>query len=474
MPRLSLPLLCTASALLPAFASAQATMTPLPTFGTAGWLAPGSTPYLTTGNTERGLSYNPTTGNVLLVARQNVAGISNNVRILDGATGADLFGLDNTGVAGGTFLLNMVDVAADGSIYAANLTISSTANFKVYKWAAEAPALPPTVAYDNLTGLARTGDSFAVTGGSGPNPVIFAAAGSNNVSASNFVVGTVDATNTSTTYLSVPGTTTTSNDYRLSLTFVDQDTLIGNQGATARVTSFDPISATLDASIPLGGAARRPLDYAVINGRPVIAVIDSNSSLVTVFDITDPNNPVALVSGNNTTGVLAGNTNGSGSVAWGAITGSTATLYAMSSNQGIQAFEVTLPPAGATAFGSGCDGLGLVANGVPAVGNLGFELAVTGVSPISPIAFVAFGTMGFDPGIPLAGVGMPGCNGHQNLDIGLFTTGPVVGGTGLFPLPIPLTPSLVPSTVTAQGVCFTLATPAGLASSNGVTLVVGF
>lgn len=474
MPRISLPLICTASALLPAaFASAQATMTPLSTFGTNGWIAPGgANPYVTTGNTERGLSYNPTTNNVVLVARQNVGGISNNVVLIDGANGTVSGTLDNTGLAGGTFLANMVDVAADGSIYVCNLSTSATSNFKVYKWNDETPAVPPTVAYDNLTGVARTGDAFAVTGG-GANPVIFAAAGSNNVSASNFVVGTVDSTNTSTAYLSVAGTTTTSNDYRLGLTFVDQDTLIGNQGATARLTSFDPLTATVDASMPLGGAARRALDYAVIGGRPVLAVIDSNSSTVTVFDVTDPSNPVAIVSGNNTTGALTANANGTGGVAWGAISGNTATLYAMATNQGVQAFVVDLSPiASAVAFGSGCDGLGLVANGVPAIGNLGFELAVTG--SVAPLAFVAFGTMAIDPGIPLASIGMPGCNAHQNLDLGLFATGPVVGGIGVFALPIPLTPSLANSSVAAQGVGLLASTPSGLSASNGVQVIVGF
>ena len=478
MPKFSLALICTVvAAASTSLARAQATMTPLATFGTSGWIAPGTSPYVTTGNTERGLSYNPTTGNLVLVARQNVGGISNNVRILDGATGADLFGLDNTGITGGTFAVNMVDVAANGAIYVGNLSTSATSNFKVYKWDSEAlgASTPPSIAYDALTGLARTGDSFAVSPGTPSNPERFASAGSNNVNASNFAVGSLDALNTTFAYQSIAGTTTTSNDYRLGMTWVDDATVIGNQGATARLTSFDAVTATVDASIPLGGAARRALDYTVIGLTPVLAVIDSNSSLVTVFDVSDPTAPIALVSGTTTSGVLTANANGTGAVAWGTVNGDTAVLYAMASNQGIQAFTVTLSPlANQNSYGMGCDNLHIATNGMPTIGNSLFELDVLGVPPVSPIAFVAFGTMAIDPGIPLASIGMAGCFGYQNLDLGLFATGPVAGGQAVFPLPLPPNASLAGASLATQALTLSLLTAAGLASSHGLQFVVGF
>jgi hypothetical protein len=315
--------------------------------GVYGFLGQGPA----TANLERGLSYNPVTGNLLLVSRQNrtipgsVAN-DNNIRILDGLTGADKGGLDTlTGVVptGGTFKINMVDVATDGTIYVGNLSTSATSNFKVYRWANE--AAPATTAYDAAPGVTRLGDSFAV-GGSGVNTKI-AAGGTNNVSASNFaVLSTADgSTYTGQAYLSVAGTTTASNDYRLSLSFVDDDTLIGNQGGNARVTTFVGSTATVDSSIPLG-AAQRPLDYALIGGIPFIAVIDANSSLVSVFDVTNPATPILFDSLNLTNFAVPGNNtnaNGTGAVAWGAISGNSATLYAMSSNQGIQAMTFTIP-----------------------------------------------------------------------------------------------------------------------------------
>jgi hypothetical protein len=456
-----------------AIASAQGVLTPLPGFGTNGWLAPGSSAFNTTGNTERGLAYNPVTGNLVLASRAG----GNHVRVLSGATGADLGGFDTTGVTGGTFALNMIGVADDGAIYACNLSTSAAAAFKVYKWDSEAlgPVTPPSVAFNAVTGVLRTGDAFAVTGGTGVNPAIFAGAGSTAAGTpSNFVVGSLDTLNTVTAYTAIAGTTATNNDYRLSLAFVDQTTLIGNQGGTARMTVFDPVQATLTASVPLIGTTRRALDYTVVGTTPLLAVIDSVTAQVTVLDLTVPTAPVAIAAANATVGTLTANTNGTGSVAWGQVTGNSAVLYALGSNHGVQAFTFTLgTPASVNLYGTGCDGLAAATNGLPTLGNATFEVQVTNVPVISPIAFVAFGGGAVNPGVDLSIIGMPGCFGYTTFDIGMFGTGPVVGGVGAFPLPIPASSAFAGATLAAQGLSLTLTTSLGLASSNGVQLVLG-
>src|SRR2546430_15519767 len=103
-------------------ASAQVTMSPLLSFGGGdGWLAPGEGgyAYLGTGNNERGLAFG--NGHVYLVSHASVSGTAANVRILDPLTGADLGGLNNTGVSGGTFVVNASGGGADGAGYLANL-----------------------------------------------------------------------------------------------------------------------------------------------------------------------------------------------------------------------------------------------------------------------------------------------------------------------------------------------------------------
>lgn len=463
MSRITLALACAVATSLGADLLAQSSMVPLATFGTNGWLAPGSSSFLGTGNLERGLAYNPATGNLILCSRNG----GPNLRILNGATGTDLGGLDTTGLTGGTFVVNMVDCAADGTIYACNLSTSATANFKVYKWLAEVPGVPSTAVYDALAGAVRVGDSFAVTGGSGTNPVIFAAAGSNSTTAtanSYFVVGPTDSTNASTTYTGIAGTPTANNGYRLGLTFVDQNTLIGTQGAAALLTSFSGATATLLASTPTG-AAQRPLDYAVINGIPVLAVVDTNSSIVSVYDISAPASPLLLTSATTTSGALSGNTNGAGAVQWGAITGNTATLYAMSSNQGIQAFTVTVAiPANNRSIGAGCGtpALTLTASGAPILPS-SVSLDLTNM-PAAALAFYVLGFGDIPGGVPLPVA--PTCSQYvvptsTNLVI------PTTPGTASYALTVPNSPSLAGLVFFSQGLSFDSLT-GGIQSSNAL------
>lgn len=131
------------------------------------------------------------------------------------------------------------------------------------------------------------------------------------------------------------------------------------------------------------------------------------------------------------------------------------------------------PNACTMAYGSGCDGLTLVNNVRPSLGNASFALRVNNVPAVSPVGLFGFGTVGLNPGIDLTGAGMPGCFGYTSLDIGLFTGSLVAGGSSTMPLAIPNNPALGGFTLAAQGVSFSLATPLGLAASNGLTLLLG-
>jgi hypothetical protein len=329
-------------------ASAAITLSPMSSFGGGdGWLAPNEVPAIALGtaNLERGMAYNPVTGNLILVSRDGNRG--NPIQSINGSTGAFNANLQQGSgiVTGGTFTTNLVGVADDGAIYVGNLSVSATAPFKVYRWGTEADAAP-TVAFNAATGLARTGDSMGVFG-SGAGTKI-GAAGSNNVTASNFaMLSTADGLSYAhTSYVSVAGTTTTSNDYRLGIAFIDSDTIIGNQGTNGRITTFGA-SAVVDATIPLG-AAQRPLDYIEVAGMKLLAVVDTNSSVVSVLDVSVPTAPVSLASLTTIVGPSVANANGAGAVAWGAVNVIDAnttevSLYAMNTNNGIQAFKVVIP-----------------------------------------------------------------------------------------------------------------------------------
>lgn len=94
--------------------------------------------------------------------------VGTKVIVLNGANGDSLKTLDVTGITGGTFGLNDLEVAASGEIFGCNLTTSAlTSAFKVYKWNDES-SVPVVVV--NYTGLAlRFGDKFTVTGSSTDN-----------------------------------------------------------------------------------------------------------------------------------------------------------------------------------------------------------------------------------------------------------------------------------------------------------------
>jgi hypothetical protein len=129
--------------------------------------------------------------------------------------------------------------------------------------------------------------------------------------------------------------------------------------------------------------------------------------------------------------------------------------------------------ASTTNVGTGCDGMAMTGVGLPSIGNSNFTLRISGVPAVSPIALVAFGTTSL-PGVPLDPIGMAGCSGYQNTDIGIFTAGPVVSGVSDFVLSVPLNTSLVGATLASQGVALSLLTTLGLAVSGGTDLTLGY
>jgi hypothetical protein len=128
--------------------------------------------------------------------------------------------------------------------------------------------------------------------------------------------------------------------------------------------------------------------------------------------------------------------------------------------------------AAASPYGTGCDGLVLGATGVPQLGNAGFALVLSNVPAVSPIGLFAFGSLAVNPGVDLTVLGMPGCFAYTNLDIGLLTGSPVAAGTSTFALPIPNNPALSGAQLASQGASLSVATPLGLATSNGLALLI--
>jgi len=305
--------------------------------GGDGWLAPGEGGYthLGTGTTERGLAYG--NGELYLVSRAG----DTSVRRLNALTGADLGGLNMTGISGGTYAANMVGVAADGAIYVGNLKTATDTNFKVYRWANDAAT--PTVAYDAAPGVARVGDSFAVLGSGTGTRIVASGSGT-----SGFVA--VDPTAGTGTHVTVAGTA--SGDFRLGMTYVDANTVIGAQGGSSpfRWVDYDGATGTLVASPTKATTGERILSYTLLDNVPLLATLNTTTAAIRIYDASNPAKLNLLATVNNTSGTLAENGTGVGSLAWAPLSKDTALLYALSANQGIQAFSVTIPEPGVPAL----------------------------------------------------------------------------------------------------------------------------
>src|SRR4051794_36703200 len=122
-------------------------LAPLTTFGTNGdgTIRPNDVDYLDDGTGEagqlqRGMAWNPATGHLLVVCRTNAASPTRErVIIIDSTTGTNVGTLDMSslvdGGGNGSFHINMIGVADDGTIYAANLSNQQTpAEMALYKW----------------------------------------------------------------------------------------------------------------------------------------------------------------------------------------------------------------------------------------------------------------------------------------------------------------------------------------------------
>ena len=131
------------------------------------WLSP-------TASTERGLAYGYINNNhrLYVVSRPNVL-------ILDAQTGDVVGNLNISGITGGTFTLNDVEVTEDGKIIAANLTTNAqTSAFKVYKWDDESSA--PQLIIEYAGGAYRLGDKITVVGNWSDNSAVLYAGVANS------------------------------------------------------------------------------------------------------------------------------------------------------------------------------------------------------------------------------------------------------------------------------------------------------
>jgi len=129
------------------------------------------------------------------------------------------------------------------------------------------------------------------------------------------------------------------------MAFVTGTSVIGTQNsALLPYATFSGSNATLvsNNALPNGGS-QRGVGYGSAYGTPLLATIDTVSNTVRLYDATNLAAPVQLSTLNLTTGTVS-NGNATAQVLFGSL-GGQPVLYALNSNNGIQAFQIVPEPS---------------------------------------------------------------------------------------------------------------------------------
>ena len=325
---------------------------------TPAWrILAGERDTLNTDSTQRGLAYNPVSGNLLYVSRSG----GNSVVVLDPATGAEKHRLATTDgdginvVTGGTLPANMIGVAEDGAVYLSNLNLpvaGSGAILRVYRWDSDAQGVGPTVIeVADLPADVRFGDTFAVRGRGDSTELLYGSR-----SASSFAVVTISGGATATTEVYTPNGVA-NGAFGLGVTFGPGNTVFGTAAGSPIVhVAFSPAdgSATLARTY---GAGLIPTSVAHL-------AFDATRNLLVGTALETPDNVLLYSLADIETPVLLDqelfpvdnpNVNGTGALAFGGNR-----LFALDSNQGVFAYTLDLSTKVRTTLAATLNGANIV------------------------------------------------------------------------------------------------------------------
>jgi hypothetical protein len=290
-------------------------------------------PISTNGFNMRGLTYDPTSGNLIFVDTHSGSGgaafMAPNaaIYVLDANSGQIIGALNTNGMVSGSYTHVVVGVSDDGVVYVCNQTTASqTTGFKIYRWPSANTNNPnfgvaPVVAYSNIiagafgTSGERLGETMDVRG-SGTNTQIIVGSSSLNGTGTNiFLFTTADGTNFTPHRISFPGVITTAvfND---GIAFGPTNTFFAKQvgkpflylawDANALATGTNQLTGTVISSFA-ASSANDPLQnisaIAVDNVNHLLAGLEEIGGTATgghgkvwLYRILDPTNkPPAIL-----------------------------------------------------------------------------------------------------------------------------------------------------------------------------------
>ena len=300
--------------------------------------------FSTSAHTERGLAYGRVGGldRLFVATRKNG---TPRVRVLNANTGADVRWMNTSGIAGGTFAINDVEVSGDGVIFAANLTTNTVDTpFSVYRWDSETAAPVRVASFRTWSTPLRLGDKITAVGRASDNSLkIYAPAASGT-----YVVelSTADQGRSfSIRFINVsPGGTLGLNP---SVARVGGNMYVASRGVGAK--RYRASDGALYGSVPTAavpttvGAVEGFVDTSGPSTRRYLALFDynrtsSHGGFLRVADVTGGHSGATSVAKTAWLGGLS-NPNGAGDVAVKRNSDGTFDLFVLSTNNGLAAYR---------------------------------------------------------------------------------------------------------------------------------------
>jgi hypothetical protein len=303
--------------------------------------------------TERGLAYGLVNGNhrVYVASR---SGAANNIRVINADSGADITldtPFDMTGITGGLFQVNDIEVSSDGVIVVTNMTTdaSNVSNpLKAYIWTTEGGARATTYSF-NTASLQRLGDKTFVRGSwSGGTFELWTPVSSSNPgiiyvhkTSNQGVSWTVDTITLTGTAVNIPPNADVATD-GTSIFINGNGQLVRRYNITGVYQSGQDINFATSNTGSQNGVAvfesNNRTHVAVYAYRKLLAT-ESIIGFAAAFDVSTPNSPVLVAESPKLTTSAAGN-GINGDIAVRSNSDGSYVLYALGSDQGLIAYNM--------------------------------------------------------------------------------------------------------------------------------------
>jgi len=293
-----------------------------------------------TSDNQRGLAYGKVGGNDrVYVVNKSIP----NVVILDAATGDSVGTLNTTGITGGTFPLDDIEVSSDGVIFAANLTVNAQSSpFKVYKWTGEGGTPVAVISYADSA--YRLGDHFTVTGSTTDNSIVIWAAANGKKAVVKFTTMDNGAT-FKATVIALNDTVNTGPTPKV-WPLPNGNFFISSAGVGIREydASGNLVGAVTSMPITMGSmayiAGGSPMKAYVFGYNYTSSQVNNPPQFVQIVDVT---NGIDKGDSVGTTPVLGTtlNANGTGDIALKDNGNGTVTIFVLATNNGLGAFTFT-------------------------------------------------------------------------------------------------------------------------------------